>query len=356
MNKPLFNYVAGTGGIGIGRFFELEGNHTLGRNESRLAHFTEYRDYCKLHIILHYVAVFLRGEIPVYAIGHVGRDDEGKVLKKEMEKAGINVSHVSEDSKNPTMYSICCQYPDGEGFNVTANNSACRTVGRADVDRFFNETGAAGQGIVIAAPEVPLETRIHLLKKGKEKLCFNFATVLSGEAEEFAENDGVSMTDLIALNMDEAFAFASLSKQSADTDDEKITGCINYLKSFNPEITVIITLGGKGAVGSKRDLFYRSEAVNAPVISTAGAGDCFLGTMAAAMIRGIDILPQKVIYKNQVCAMDLGILTSGKKITCKDTIDFSMTPESLLKFALDYNFYISDEVKETFFNTQENAN
>jgi len=41
------DYVVGTGGIGSGVLFKLNGGHTLGRNESRLAELTNYRDYCR---------------------------------------------------------------------------------------------------------------------------------------------------------------------------------------------------------------------------------------------------------------------------------------------------------------------
>src|SRR4029450_5120153 len=51
-----FSRVVGVGGIGFGICFELEGNHDLGRSESRPAKLTDARDYCKLHIIMHYLA------------------------------------------------------------------------------------------------------------------------------------------------------------------------------------------------------------------------------------------------------------------------------------------------------------
>ena len=43
----------GVGGIGSGVFFALDGNHTLGREESRGGRFLDRRDYCKLHIVSH---------------------------------------------------------------------------------------------------------------------------------------------------------------------------------------------------------------------------------------------------------------------------------------------------------------
>ena len=53
--KRRYDVVVGTGGIGSGIFLALEGNRTLGREESRPAELLDQRDYCKLHIVCHYV-------------------------------------------------------------------------------------------------------------------------------------------------------------------------------------------------------------------------------------------------------------------------------------------------------------
>ena len=53
-NSP-FNQLIGVGGLGTGIFFELEGDHTLGRNESRPGRLLDVKDYCKLHIVIHSV-------------------------------------------------------------------------------------------------------------------------------------------------------------------------------------------------------------------------------------------------------------------------------------------------------------
>ena len=60
-SEPRYDAMIGVGGIGSGRFFAVEGNHTLGREESRGGRFLDRRDYCKLHIISHYVRA-LAGE------------------------------------------------------------------------------------------------------------------------------------------------------------------------------------------------------------------------------------------------------------------------------------------------------
>ena len=74
----------GVGGIGTGVFFSLNGNHTLGREESRTGHFIDCRDYCKLHIITHYVQTLLGAEFVTLPIGRIGADEAGKRLLYEM--------------------------------------------------------------------------------------------------------------------------------------------------------------------------------------------------------------------------------------------------------------------------------
>ena len=54
-----YQRLIGTGGIGSGILFNLDGDHTMGRNESRSGELTPFRDYCKLHIISHYPTVLL---------------------------------------------------------------------------------------------------------------------------------------------------------------------------------------------------------------------------------------------------------------------------------------------------------
>ena len=92
------NKVVGTGGIGTGLVFQLQGDHTLGREESRLGYLTDYKDYCKQHIILHYVSV-LTDNIEVYAVGKVGNDEQGDSLLMYMSSKGICTNYVEAVEK-----------------------------------------------------------------------------------------------------------------------------------------------------------------------------------------------------------------------------------------------------------------
>src|SRR4029077_13027737 len=101
-----FRRLIGVGGIGSGIFFELQGDQTLGRNESRPALLLDVRDYCKLHIVIHYVAKLLGsdgsdGAFQVLPVGMVGADAPGRQMLKEMSDVGIDTTHVRTTAAMP---------------------------------------------------------------------------------------------------------------------------------------------------------------------------------------------------------------------------------------------------------------
>lgn len=163
-DKLSFQRLIGTGGIGSGMFFKIDGNETLGRNESRSGVLMPFRDFCKLHIITHYIAVLLGAgtdEGPeVYPIGKVGDDEVGASLIHEMKKTGMSVGAVSIVPQSRTLFSVCFQYPDSTGGNITTSNSASGLLIPLDIDDFFNTMPTDEKGeLILAAPEVPLEAR-----------------------------------------------------------------------------------------------------------------------------------------------------------------------------------------------------
>jgi len=375
MTQARVDYVVGTGGIGSGILFKLNGEHTLGRNETRLAELTDYKDYCKLHIILNYIAAFSNGRIPVYAIGAVGDDAIGNELLELMSKKGIDISYVDRDIHSATMYAVCYQYPKGEGGNITTQNSACNQVSQSHVFRFFDEIKPSKHGIVLSVPEVPVETRLYLLKKGREHGCYNVASLLVGEAQQFAKHQAFAMIDLLAVNRDEARAIAKLGPETAGETGDKVgdvtTGengdetvdkadgeikdasaadrCYRYLKSQNPNICLIVTCGGEGAYTYLDGQKWYTPAVKNTVRNTAGAGDCFLGTVISALVHKLP-LTQDTQDDVISSAVQLALLCSAMKIACNDTIDFSINKQSLLKFAQSKEILISDCVMENFFS------
>ena len=182
-----YRALIGTGGIGSGMFFALDGNHTLGREESRSGHFLDRRDYCKLHIVSHYVRRLLGGSFSVIPLGMVGADDVGDRLLAAMAEVGLELRYVGRAEGRRTLYALCLIYPDGSGGNVTENDSACAAVDAGWIARAEPEFARyTGRGIALALPEVPLEARQKLLALGTAHGFLRVASFTSAEIVELA--------------------------------------------------------------------------------------------------------------------------------------------------------------------------
>lgn len=345
MSSFNFDYIAGTGGVGKGILFMLEGEHTLGRNESRLAYLTDFKDYCKLHIILHYTTRLIGKEIPIFPIGRVGDDVIGQELINLMKETGMNTRYMSVDENQKTMYAVCFQYPNGEGGNITTSNSASAKVRNTDIDEFFNYNRKE-RGIVLSVPEVPLETRVHILKMGKKNGCYNVASFLSNEAGEFVKNNYFSYINLLAINQDEACKIADAGGLSYD-ESNIADVCGSFLNKNYPHMSVLITLGRRGAksfVNGKTEIV---EPFGGKPVSTAGAGDCFLGTVIACIAKGIPLQSKGSEYDIS-CASQLASLAAGMKVKSKDTIHFGIDMKSIMSYANELGLTVDTKTFNVF--------
>ncbi len=337
-----YRQLVGVGGIGTGLFFELEGNHTLGRNESRPARLLNIRDYCKLHIISHYVAVLL-GANPsgspfhVLPIGKVGADDAGRRLIEEMAAAGIDTRYVDVRPDQPTLLSVCYQYPDGSGGNITANNSVSSRLTSNDIDGC--EALLADRGfrtIVLAAPEVPLEARHHLLKFATIHHAFRAAALTSAEIDTARREGFFSDVDLIAMNEDEAGMLIGEAFKAANPRPF-IDRCADTLRAEQEHIQIILTVGERGAFAFAQGSWDYCPAANIPVVNTAGAGDALLGGVLAALAVGMPFIgsgPTRVSLLDRPLdsAFDFGMLLAAYTVTSPHTIHPCANLDTLLSF------------------------
>jgi ribokinase len=332
----------GVGGIGSGTFFLLNGAHDLGREESRSGHFIDRRDYCKLHIISHYVKVLLEEKINILPIGKVGDDEAGKRLIKEMRSAGMDTRHVQTIPGAQTLYSFCFLYPDGSGGNLTTDNSACNLVAAEDVSRA--ETDFAlyhSHGIALAAPEVSLSARQKLLQMGTQHGFWRVAAFTSAEIPQAIEMGMLAVTDLLAMNRDEATAAAGRQSQPGDEPPQlMVEAAIDRLKKINHDLNVTITAGKWGSWSWDGKNLKYMPAFPTELVSSAGAGDAFLAGVMVGRVIGLNLKE----------AQELGMLVAAQSVTCPHTIDPLLNRESLDSFATRKKLVLSARVDQFLIN------
>jgi sugar/nucleoside kinase (ribokinase family) len=337
------NGLIGVGGIGTGLFFALEGDHTLGRNESRPGRLLGVRDFCKLHIISHYVAVLLGADpsgepFLVLPIGRVGCDDAGRRMLEEMARAGMDVRFVDECPDLPTTLSICFQYPDGSGGNITTSHAAASSLNSRDLGRAFAFAERQGRRwVALAAPEVPLPVRAEFLRAASGLRAFRVAAFASAEVHEAVRCGFIEMLDLIALNQDEAATAGGVPLDPKDPAPF-LARCGEVLRGINPRIRVVVTAGPLGAFALDGDSWSHCPAPDVPVASTAGAGDALLGGLLAGLAAGLPLTgPRRSpgSFRDQPIgsALDLAVLLASYTVMSPHTIHPEADLDHLAAFA-----------------------
>ena len=300
-----YDLVVGTGGIGSGIFLALEGNRTLGREESRPADLLDQRDYCKLHIVCHYVRRLLGPDVPVVPIGKVGADDAGRAVLEEMRATGLDTGLVTTSAR-PTLFAVCFLYPDGDGGNLSTSRSASADVGPADVQRAAAHFAAhPGRGVALALPEVPLEARQALLQLATDHGWLRVAGVVPDELQAVRGSGLLAQVDLLALNIEEA---ATLGGTSADQPPAEV-----------------VTAGARGSwTWDGRELVHAPAAdPGGAVVSTAGAGDAHLSGVVVGLVAGLDL----------ATANAFAAIVSGLKVRSAHTINPDIDPKAVVDTA-----------------------
>ena len=258
----------GVGGLGTGLFWKLEGNDTLNRNESRQGELLDVKDFCKLHIVAHYVATLLaaggnRG-FEVLPIGRLGDDRPGEFVRAHMKKAGMDLRYVRTIHGRPTMLSVCFQYPDGSGGNITASNSAAASLSPSDFE-FLDEAGDSCQKstIAMALPEVPLDVRAIFLSKATARGCFRVGSFTRGEIKEASSKGMLAHLDLVSLNGAEA---SELTGCALDPSNPKPLqdGIEQFVSTQQKTLKVIVSGGPMAHLLSRMDVGLTAQPISLP--------------------------------------------------------------------------------------------
>lgn len=335
--------------------YALQGEHELGRNESRLGELLDSRDYCKLHIVLHYIARLMgSGREPdsfqVSPIGVIGNDVAGRQILTEMTAAGIDTQFVRTHPALRTPFSVCFMYPDGSGGNITSSNSAAGAVSVEDLRAAAPYMKAAGsRGVALCLPEVPLELRREFLELASACGNYRASSFVLGDVQEARDMGLIDLCDLLALNQEEASALLADSPGHV-LDENLLTERATKFTETHPHLRIIITAGQRGAYGFEAGYKQFCPAPVVQPISTAGAGDALLAGVVCALAVGTPFIDPKErgnLFSGRVLrtALDVGVLNGSFSITSPHTIHPEAALERLLVFAESHGARVAEPLR-----------
>jgi ribokinase len=234
-------------------------------------------------------------------IGRLGQDAFGDELKTFLLAQGIDVSFVRPTAKTHTGTAIITVANADNTIVVIPGANAL--VDAADVAGLKLAKG----DIAVSQFEIPLPTIGAFFTRAR---AAGATTMLNpAPASEFGA-ELLELVDILVLNETE---LGQLAKQELrDSDDHaRIIDAAKSLQA-NPEQTICVTLGKRGVLAliSGEPLIIPGRVVTA--VDTTGAGDCFVGALAAQIAQGVSVR-DALEYANtaaSICVQRMGAAPS----------------------------------------------
>ena len=212
-----------------------------------------------------------RGGAAVSMVGSVGRDGFAEVALSLLRAAGIDLSRVAPCDA-ATGCAIVCVDPGGE--NQIAVASGANLATRADQ---VADAMLGPDTTVLMQCEVAADETASLIARARAR---GARIVLNAAPAAPLAAATLDALDVMVVNRIEA---EMLGAAAADP-----LAAARSLAAAH-RLAAIVTLGGDGAVAATAEAAWRIGALAVRPVDTTGAGDAFVGVLAAALDRGDDL-------------------------------------------------------------------
>ncbi|HEX6947820.1 MAG TPA: ribokinase [Acidimicrobiia bacterium] len=206
----------------------------------------------------------------------VGDDAMGRDAHTLWEDEGVDAGKVVTIPGAATMVGVILVEPSGENRIIIATG-ALDHLTPEHVEGFRTEMAAAD--IAVVSMEIPLPTVLAALRAASEE---GTRTLLNPAPAQPLPDDAWSHIDFLTPNRTEAAILLGHDPDSGEAPEN----LASELRGRGVG-TVVVTLGGDGALVSDDDGVRSIPAVPAPaIVDTTGAGDAFTAALSVALAEG----------------------------------------------------------------------
>jgi ribokinase len=249
---------------------------------------------------------------PTTLIGRLGRDAFGDQLRTFLAAQGIDLSFVRETADAHTGTAIITIANADNTIVVIPGANAL--VSAADVEA----PSLAKGDIAVSQFEIPAAAVNAFFRTAR---AVGATTILNPAPAKKFERELLDLVDILILNETELGLLADTALGDSD-DQARFIEAARSLRT-DKRMTVCVTLGKRGVLAliAGEPLIVSGHPVKA--VDTTGAGDCFVGAVAAQLAAGKS-LHDTIAFANvaaSICVQRMGAAPSMPTATeVEDTI------------------------------------
>lgn len=250
-----------------------------------------------------------RSGAETWMVGRVGADGFGREQRAYLDAQGVRVDLVRESEGIATGVGLIVVSDDGEN-SIVVVSGANAEVAEPDLP----PDGFRASDVVCCPFEIPLETIAAALARAREA---GARTVLNPAPAREADRALLALADVLIVNETELAFFASTPELDASDVDAVFAG-IDRLRIDDGQ-WVVATLGAAGLVarGPTGDVVCAGHRVDA--VDTTGAGDTFVGALAARLARG-ESFDGALAFANRAASICVERPGAGPSIPTEDEV------------------------------------
>src|SRR5580700_331399 len=241
-------------------------------------------------------------------VGRVGDDDFGKRLLNHLRDAGVDAKHVYTDPEAGSGMSVAIIDAEGDYGAVIVSGTNLR-LSNQDLEK-AREVIRSAQ-VLVLQNEILEATNVAAAQLAKD---YGIRVILNAAPARRLLPDLSANVDVLVVNAVEAEMICGVAVTSLRAATEAATLLSEQVAN------VVVTAGGLGlAVAERGATPYVEAAHSVKLVDTHGAGDAFIGALAAHLGSGVSVA-EAVRFANAAAALFVSTPADQKKTVTSDHV------------------------------------